>query len=397
MLATSIADGIWWVGAIDWNLRDFHGYETPRGTTYNAYLVKGAEKTALVDTVKTPFVPELLSRIRSIMPLEDVDYIVVNHIEPDHNSGLRAVMAAMPQAKVVASPVGVKGIAEYHDGLVVEKVTGDDTLDLGGKTLHFLPEPMVHWPDSMFTYVAEDCVLLPNDAFGQHLASSKRFADQFTACEPMEELETYYANILLPFGTQVGKAVDKIKALGWICHVVAPSHGVIWRGVDILKVLDAYTEWSSGVTKDKVVVAYATMWGATDVMARNIADGITAEGTECYLADVRSTAFSAIMTELLDARGLVVGSPTLHHGVLSQVAGFMQYVAGLKPKDRFGGAFGSYGWSSGATKQISARFEEIGFELPFSDFTVKYALTAEDEAAARDWGAQFGRLAKERS
>jgi flavorubredoxin len=396
MLATPIAENIWWVGAIDWNLRDFHGYDTPRGTTYNSYLVRGAEKTALVDTVKTPFVPELLSRVRSIVPLESVDYIVVNHIEPDHNSGLRAVMDAMPQAKVVASPVGVKGIAEYHDGLVVEPVTKDDTLDLGGKTLKFLPEPMVHWPDSMFTYCVEDCVLLPNDAFGQHLASCERFADQFTGCEPMEELKTYYANILMPLGTQVGKAVDKIKELGWVCHVIAPSHGVAWRGVDILRLLDAYTEWSSGVLKDKVVVAYATMWGSTDMMAKQVADGIMAEGTECYLADVRHTAHSAIMTELLDARGLVVGSPTLHHGVLSQVAGFMQYVAGLKPKDRFAGAFGSYGWSSGATKQMTARLEEIGFELPFADFTVKYKPNAAEEAATRDWGAQFGRLSRER-
>ena len=171
---------------------------------------------------------------------------------------------------------------------------------------------------------------------------------------------------------------------------------MIWRGGDIPQLIDAYADWTGGVLKDKVVVAYATMWGATDVMAKQIADGIMAEGSECYLADVRSTPFAAIMTELLDARGMVLGSPTLHHGMLSRIAGFLQYVAGLKPKDRFAGVFGSYGWSSGATKQMAGRLEEIGFELPFDDFTVKYALTAEDRAAARDWGAQFGRLSRDR-
>src|SRR5512136_2392731 len=172
MLAATVTDGIWWVGAIDWNLRDFHGYETPRGTTYNAYLVKGAEKTALVDTVKTPFVPELLSRIRSVMPLDQVDYIVVNHIEPDHNSGLRLVMDAMPQAKVVASAGGVRGIAEYHGpDLEIGTVGADDSIDLGGKTLRFVRMPMVHWPDSMFTFCPESCTLMCNDAFGQHLAT----------------------------------------------------------------------------------------------------------------------------------------------------------------------------------------------------------------------------------
>ena len=208
MLAVPVTKSIHWVGALDWNLRDFHGYDTPRGTTYNAYLVIGKDKIALVDTVKTAFVPELLERISSVVPLEKIDYIVVNHVEPDHTSGLRLVAEAIPGAKIVASAGGVRGIAEYHGpDLDVAAVGADDTLDLGGLTLKFQPMPMVHWPDSMFTYCPEECCLLPNDAFGQHVATSERFADEMGLDDAVEELAIYYANILMPLGSQeIGRA-----------------------------------------------------------------------------------------------------------------------------------------------------------------------------------------------
>ncbi|MHB9003933.1 MAG: oxygen-binding di-iron domain-containing protein, partial [Coriobacteriia bacterium] len=188
-----VSDRVTWVGAIDWNLRDFHGYETPRGTTYNAYLVRGNDTTALVDTVKLPFVEELLSRITDVMDPATIDLIVVNHVEPDHNSGLRQVMEAMPNARVVASRGGVAGVAEYHEGLEIEAVGADDEIDLGGVSLKFLPMPMVHWPDSMFTYVSGDKTLLPNDAFGQHMASAERFADEVGLDLALRELDIYYA------------------------------------------------------------------------------------------------------------------------------------------------------------------------------------------------------------
>ena len=214
MRAIPVSDGIQWVGAIDWNLRDFHGYETPRGTTYNAYIVQGAKKTALVDTVKTSFVEELLLRVASVIDPADVDLIVVNHVEPDHNGGLPQVMAAMPNARVVASRGGVAGVAEYHDGLEIEAVSAEDTIDLGGKTLHFMPMPMVHWPDSMFTVVPESKTLLCNDAFGQHMASAERFADEVGLGLALTELAEYYANILMPLGKQVSKAVEKVIESG---------------------------------------------------------------------------------------------------------------------------------------------------------------------------------------
>jgi flavorubredoxin len=397
MNAALVTDSIHWVGAIDWNLRDFHGFETPRGSTYNAYLVVGAEKTALVDTVKVPFVPELLERIRSVVPLESIDYIVVNHVEPDHNGGLPLVMAACPNAKVVASAGGVRGVGEYHgQELPLTAVGANDVLDLGGVTLRFMPLPMVHWPDSMFTYCPERCCLMPNDAFGQHIASSTRFADEVGLDFAVEELITYYANILMPLGTQVSKAVDKVLEAGWACKTIAPSHGVIWRERDIPTLLETYGRCTSGDTFDKLVIAYGTMWGSTDILARHIADGAVSTGAEVRLFDLAATPYAHVTRHLFDARALLVGSPTLHHGMLHRPAGYLQYLAGLKPKDKAAGAFGSYGWSSGATRQLSERFEEMGLEMPFGDLTCKYAPDTQSAAAAFAWGEQFGRLVLER-
>ncbi|MDZ4168583.1 MAG: FprA family A-type flavoprotein [Coriobacteriia bacterium] len=397
MNAVPVTDSIHWVGAIDWNLRDFHGFETPRGSTYNAYLAVGADKVALVDTVKVPFVPELLQRVASVVALDKIDYIVVNHVEPDHNGGLRLVMQACPNAKVVASAGGVRGVAEYHGSdLQLTAVGPDDSLDLGGLTLRFMPMPMVHWPDSMFTYCPEQFCLMPNDAFGQHLASSSRFADEVGLALAVEELITYYANILMPLGPQVAKAIEKVVAAGWVCKTIAPSHGVIWRERDIATLLDTYGRCTSGDTYDKLVVAYGTMWGSTDILAREIADGAIGVGCEVKLFDVASTPYAHITRHVFDGRALLLGSPTLHHGMLYRPAGYLQYLAGLKPKDKAVGAFGSYGWSSGATKQIAARFDEMGLEMPFGDFTCKYAPSADELAGARAWGEQFGRLVIER-
>ncbi|MBC7265723.1 MAG: FprA family A-type flavoprotein [Coriobacteriia bacterium] len=396
MRAYPIAEGIHWVGAIDWNLRDFHGYETPYGSTYNAYLVRGSEKTALVDTVKAPFVPELLARISSVMDPADVDLIVVNHVEPDHNGGLRDVMAAMPNARVVASPSGVKGVAEYHDGLAVDAVTADDVIDLGGRTLRFLPMPMVHWPDSMFTYCAESKTLMPNDAFGQHFASEERFADELGLDTALEQLGIYYANILLPLGTQVAKAVDKVLQTGWEIEVIAPSHGVAWRGADITAAIERYRRWTAGEKRDKAVVVYGTMWGSTAELAARVVDGLAQAGVEAAMYDVAVTPIAHIAHELLEAKALVLGSPTLHHGMLYRVSGLLTYLEGLRPAGRLAAAFGSFGWGGGAIKQMRERLEKAGFELFPDDFGVKFRPTADDLAAAERWGREIGEALRAR-
>jgi len=256
--------------------------------------------------------------------------------------------------------------------------------------------PMVHWPDSMFTYCAEEACLMPNDAFGQHLASSARFADEIGLDMVIEELTDYYANILMPLGAQVAKAVSKVLESGWEIRTIAPSHGAIWRERDIPTLIDTYDRLTSGDTFDKLVIAYSTMWGSSDILAREIADGVASTGVEVKLFDLAVTPHARVTRHVLDARALLVGSPTLHHEMHARTAGFLQYIAGLKPKDKIAGAFGSFGWSSGASKQIMARIEQIGLEMPFGDFTCKYAPKEADREAARAWGRQFGEAVLER-
>jgi len=396
MRAVKVTENIWWVGGIDWNLRDFHGFETPDGTTYNAYLVMGETGIALIDTTKVPFVSELLERIETVTPLSSITHIVVNHVEPDHNGGLPDVMAAIPQARVVASPVGAKSVAEYHNGLAIDTVKADEVIDLGGRTITFLPMPMVHWPDSMFTYCPEERVLMPNDAFGQHVASEERFADELGLDEAIRQLAIYYANILLPLGTAVGKALDKLAEKGWALDVVAPSHGVIWRAPEFARALECYRVWGAGTLRDKAVVAYSTMWGSTATIAEHVAEGIASGGVEVAMHDLAVTPLAHVTHDLLEAKALVLGSPTLHHGMLFRVAGLLQYLTGLHPEGRAAGIFGSYGWSKGAEKQMRPRLEEAGFEVVADDFLVKFRPTAEDLEAAEAWGREFAAAVKAR-
>ncbi|HEY3316799.1 MAG TPA: FprA family A-type flavoprotein [Coriobacteriia bacterium] len=394
MRAVPVSDGIWWVGAIDWDLRDFHGYETPRGTTYNAYLVRGA-KTALVDTVKAPFVPELLSRVRELIDPSEIDYIVVNHVEPDHNGGLPEVIAACPNAKVVASKSGVGGVAEYHDGLAVGEVGAEDVIDLGGKTLHFLPVPMVHWPDSMFTFCPEVCTLMPNDAFGQHLASSQRFAGEVGLPLALEQLGIYYANILMPLGKQVSRAVEKVVEAGWECKTMAPSHGVIWREPEIPTLLETYRRWTSAETEARVTLAYGTMWGSTRMLAQAVADGISAEGVPVRVFDLADSLIADVTYDLLEARAFVLGTSTLHHGMLYRVAGYLQWLEGLKPPGKLSAVFGSFGWGGGAAKAARERLEAIGFTTVAEPYQEKFRPTAAQMAEASDWGRAIARAVKE--
>lgn len=391
MHAVSVTDSIWWVGAIDWNLRDFHGFDTPLGSTYNAYLVIGEREIALVDTVKTPFVPEMLARVESVVPLDRVTLIVVNHVEPDHCSGLRAVSEACPNARIVASPGGVRGIAEFHGpDLEAAAVSPAEPADLGGLTLEFLPMPMVHWPDSMFTYCPERACLMCNDAFGQHLASSERFADEVGLDLAIEQTVVYFANILMPLRSQVAKAVAKVVEKGWALSFIAPSHGVIWRERDIPTVIDTYDRCCAVEPTAKVVVVYTTMWGSTDMLAREIADGAREAGADVHLFDLAATGYASPTRELLDAGAVLVGSSALHHGMHPRVAGYLQFLVGLRPTGMIAGAFGSFGWSSGATSQIEGRFSELGLATPFGDFTVKYRPAPGDLERARAWGASFG-------
>lgn len=380
--ATKITDRVYWVGAIDWSIRDFHGYRTSRGTTYNAYLIL-AEKVVLVDTVRAPFVPEMLARIASVLPVEKIDYIVSNHAEMDHSGGLpRTIELAKPE-KVFASKAGVAGLAgHFRPSLPVTPVADMEQLSLGNDSLTFCETKMLHWPDSMVSYLAGDQVLFSQDAFGMHLASTERFADELPEHILAEEAGKYYANIVLPFSPVVRKALDRLAELNLPTKVVAPDHGPIWRQPeDIGWILGRYGEWADGRKARKAVVVYETMWHSTEIMARAVAEGLAEGGVRTAVHRIASSHRSDIATDILDASALVVGSPTINNMMYPSIADVLCYLQGLAPKGLVGAAFGSYGWSGQATKQIAERLTDMKVELVGDPLRVQWV--PDDEALAQ--------------
>ena len=360
MVKVALKKGIYWVGAIDWNIRIFHGYDTPEGTTYNAYLIVD-EKVALIDTVKAPFFEEMVQRIEEIIPLDKIDYLISNHVEMDHSGSLSRIKDLIPNATVLATERGKKGLTRYYKkDWPFQTVKTGDTLDLGSRKVTFLEIPMVHWPDSMVTYSPSDKILFSNDAFCQHLASSKRFDDEVGWETILPEAETYFANIVLHLGAPVLKALQAVKGLE--IDMIAPCHGVIWRK-DIDKIVSSYASWAQHESKQKVLVIYDTMWESTAQMAKAILEGIREEGVEVKLMNITQTGRTVIMKEVLDAKALLIGSPTLNNGMFPTVADFLCYMKGLRPQGKIGLAFGSFGWGGGATKAIEAELKATGVEI----------------------------------
>jgi flavorubredoxin len=383
MRATEIADGVYWVGAVDWSGRSFHGYATPRGTSYNSYLIVD-ESVVLVDAVKSAFLAQTIERISSVVDVKDIDVIVSNHSEPDHSSGLPALQS-LTGAEIVASRKGAENLPLNFGPLEVRAVGDGDVLPIGRKKLSFIETPMLHWPDSMFSYLEEDGILFSMDGFGQHFASSRRFDDEVDEAELMDEAATYYANILLPFGGQVQKALEKLR--GRRVNMLATAHGLIWRK-NVPKILEAYEAWSTHRTQRKAVIAYDTMWGSTQAMAEHIADGIAAEGAGVKVMRITGTERSAIMKEVMESSAVLIGGPTLNNGAFPTVADLAVYLRGLRPKGRIGAVFGSYGWAGGSSRFIRECLQAGGVELPFPDLDSRFAPDAEVKAKCRALGRE---------
>ncbi|MCS7123863.1 MAG: flavodoxin domain-containing protein [Candidatus Bathyarchaeota archaeon] len=393
MVKIKISEDIFWVGIVDWDVRDFHGYLTEHGTTYNAYLIVD-EKTALVDTVKYPFHEELVEKINEIIGLEQLDYIVINHVEMDHSSALPYIIKEAKNAKIVASKKGKESLTKhYGENLAIEAVKTGDRLKLGKRTLTFIEAPMLHWPDSMFTYVVEDAILMPNDAFGQHLATSARFDDEVDEALLMREAAKYYANILMPLSELVKSKIQEIIDMKIPIRIIAPSHGVIWRSNPV-KIVEAYRRWSEGVPKDKAVIVYDSMWGSTAMMARAIADGIASQGVEVKFFKLRESDVTEIVTEILEAKAVVVGSPTLNNSMFPAVSAFLTYVTGLKPKGKLWAFFGSYGWGGGAVKQMMEITKKAGFEVYESPLEVRYVPTSSEIKECLNFGRSIAQKMK---
>jgi len=379
-----ITEHVHWVGAIDWNIRDFHGYLTNRGTTYNAYLIL-ADKITLIDTVKAPFKNELLARIASIIEPTKIDYIVSNHSEMDHSGSLPQIIEAVKPEKVFASKMGTKAL-KAHFGLDVAPVENGGTLDLGNMALTFVETKMLHWPDSMVSYLDADKVLFSQDGFGMHLATSERFSDEIDRAVMEQEAAKYFANILLPYSPLVEKLLADLPGLGLDIEILAPDHGPVWRGDNIGWILGLWGKWAKQSPTNKAVIVYDTMWGSTDLIARAIADGLIEGGTSVELMKLRASHRSDVVTELLDAGAIIAGSPTINNNIFPTVADLLYYIKGLKPKNLIGAAFGSYGWSGEAVGQIEEKLKEMNVELAHEGFKANYVPDAEALESCRKMG-----------
>ena len=351
-----LAEKVYWVGYVDWDIRDFHGYWTERGSTYNSYLILD-EKIALVDTVKAPFAEHLLGSISPLLDGRKPDYIICNHAEPDHSGSLPKVLQAYPQAELVCDSKCQGMLAHYYDtsGWNFKIVAEGDVLSLGKRQIKFIETPMVHWPESMFTFLEPDGILFSMDAFGQHLASEGRFDDEVDPVIALDEAKIYFANIVMLYGKPIAKVLGKAGDLG--IKLIAPSHGVMWRS-HIDKIVSAYADWVLCKATDKVLVVYDTMWGSTDMMAQAIADGVREGGAKAKVIRIRESHITEVATEALDAAVLAFGSPTLNMTLMPQMAAALTYLKGLRPVGKAGQAFGSYGWGKGGPEEVHKYLHE---------------------------------------
>jgi flavorubredoxin len=393
MSKLEIKKDVFWVGAIDWNVRNFHGhtYTTKRGTTYNAYLILD-EKIALVDTVYGPFANEMIEKIKQIVAPKKIDYIIANHVEIDHSGALPEIWKLCPQAKVLGTAKCKEGLYKhYYGNWDFQIVKTGDRLKLGKKSLTFIEAPMIHWPDSMFTYCPEEQLLLPNDAFGQHYATSARFDDEIDVCALMDEAAKYYGNILWPLSSLILKKIEEVQKMNIPINMIAPSHGIIWRR-DPAKILNAYLSWSKHESKSKVIVVYETMWLATEKMARKIAEGIIDSCIEVKVFDITQSDRTEVIKEMLDAKGYIIGSSTHDNDMLPTLAGFLEFLKGLKPKSRIACAFGSYGWAGGAINSIEKILKETGIEVVQPGLSIQYVPDEFEIKRCYEYGRDFAKL-----
>ncbi len=393
MKPVEIAKDVYDVGVNDWNIRDFHGYSTEQGTSYNAFLIVD-DKTVLIDTVKKEFSDQLIENISKIVDPKKIDFVISNHTEMDHSGGLPRVMHRIGEDKpLYCSKMGAKHLARHFpqkwNYYAVE--TGEE-LSLGNRTLTFLETRMVHWPDSMFTYLKEDKILFSSDGFGQHYAGHERFDDQIGE-EIMWHAKKYFANILLLYTPLILKLLDKIAELGLEIDMICPDHGIIWRS-DPGKIIGAYAKWSKQEPEKKALVVYDTMWHSTETMANLIATGIVAEGVAVRPIHIRSSHRSEIMTEVLDAGAVIVGSPTINNQLFPTVSDFLTYMKGLKPQNKIGAAFGSYGWSGESVKLINKELEAMKFDVIDPGIRIQYVPDQKGKDACFELGRKIGKAIK---
>lgn len=390
-----IKDKIYWVGIKDWELKKFHGeeYSTHRGSTYNSYLIKD-EKIALVDTVWTPFHEEFVQELDYKFGLNNISLIVINHCEQDHAGSLEYLMEKIPDTPIYCTKKGVEMIKKhFHKDWNLNAVKTGDTLGLGQYKLVFVEAPMLHWPDTMMTYVQGANVLLSNDPFGQHYASPHFYNDQVDQGELYQEALKYYANIITPFNKLVKAKIKELKAMNLPIDIIAPSHGIIWRD-NPMQIVEKYEQWAGNYHEGTVVVLYDTMWGATKKMALAIARGVEENGIPTRMLNLAKSDKNDIITEVFKAKGVIFGSSTVNNGILSSSAAILEMIKGLKFKEKVAAAFGSYGWSGEAVKIIEGWLKEAGFEIVQEGKKIVYDPSIDEIHECQEFGRRFGEKIK---
>ncbi len=383
-MITELTKGVYWVGVSDWAIRHFHGYEltTHRGSSYNAYLITD-EKIVLVDTVWGPFQEQLIENIREIVDPAKIDIVVANHAEIDHSGSLPTVMRYAPNATVIVSRRGRESVeGHFHQPWNFQTVKTGDRVSIGKKELVFIEAPMLHWPDSMFTYLTGDSILMPNDAFGQHYATAFHFNDEVDEEELYEEALKYYANILTPFSSLVAKKIEEVLALNLPVNIIAPSHGVIWRK-DPLQIVKKYQEWTAQVPEKTAVILYDSMWDGTRHMAEAIGDGLATEGIPYKTFYIPTSDRNDVITELFKTKAVIVGSPTFNQGLLPTITPILEDLKGLKFQNKIGAAFGCYGWSGESVKIIEEHLAQCKIPSVAEGVRAKWQPKADD--LARCW------------
>lgn len=389
----NITNNVNWVGVNDWELRQFHGYEysTNKGSTYNSYLIQ-EEKNVLIDTVFAPFAKEYVANLAKIIDLKKIDYIIVNHAEPDHSGALPELLNQIPDTPIYCTENAVKSLkGHYHQDWNFVTVKAGDKLSVGnGKELIFIPAPMLHWPDSMFCYLTGDNILFSNDAFGQHFCSELLFNDLVDQSELAEEAIKYYANILTPFSKLVAKKIDEVVKLNLPIDYICTSHGVVWRD-NPLQIVQKYAEWADSYQENQITVIYDTMYNGTRTIAENIVRGINMadKSIDVKLYNAAKNDKNDIITEIFKSKAVLMGSPTVNNGIMFASAGLLEMIKGLKFTGKKAAAFSCYGWNDMASKKIDGLLRDAGFDLILDPITNYWEPDANSIEKSIEYGQKF--------
>lgn len=366
MRPVEIKDGIHWVGVVDWDCRNFHGYaRSAMGTTYNAFFIKD-EKNVLIDTVKADYLNQFLCNVSQMCNPEEIDYIVVNHLELDHSGCLEKIVELTKPEKIFVSPMGGKVLDTFFNtkDWPIHVIKSGEEVSIGKRTLRFFETRMLHWPDNMFTYVPEDKILISSDAFGQNWATSERFADELDRVNVERLMGEYYANIVNPYSPQVVKTLETLSKLDIDVDMLCPDHGLIFRGKEDVKfAMDCYARYARQESENRAVVFYDTMWHSTEQMGSAIASGIADGGCSVRLMSVKVNHHSDIMSEVFRSAAVVFGSPTHNNGILPGMADALTYIKGLRPQNKIGACFGSFGWSGECVKVLRGWLEDMKMDI----------------------------------